>query len=59
MRWRGESDGGYRRMHGEFDRLGYQVGEAIVRRTLPRSAIRLVPEALTPRGGYTCMPRRS
>jgi putative transposase len=48
---------GYRRVHGELTRLGYQVSQATVRRIL-RACTGPPRAAWTPPGGGSCTPRR-
>ncbi|MEU4725488.1 helix-turn-helix domain-containing protein [Nonomuraea dietziae] len=53
---------GYRRVHGELVRLGYQVSEATVRRILRSRRVggsARLREAPTPRGGPSCVLRRT
>jgi len=49
---------GYRRVHGELTRLGYQVSDATVRRILRARRHRPAPRGAKPAGGRSCASRR-
>lgn len=48
---------GYRRVHGELIRLGYQLSESTVRRILRTHRSGPPPRKRTPRGAPSCAPR--
>jgi hypothetical protein len=48
---------GYRRVHGELTRLGYQVSQATVRRILRARGFGPLRAAWTPPGARSCGPR--
>ena len=48
---------GYRRVHGELTRLGYQISEATVRRILRALGADQPRRTRTPPGGRSCAPR--
>jgi hypothetical protein len=50
---------GYRRVHGELVRLGYQLGDSTVRRILRATAGAPRHVTRTPRGGPSWVPRPS